>query len=466
MHPHPWPRLTRWLTLAAVVLGSASLAQERSEPQFVLSGAEGFMVLPRELIAAPQVARVVPAPGRQLLLVERESARLTPELVGAALAKQEAGPPPGELSLVLWESRSRSAKEVWKGAFPATAVERIEWLPRTEVALVLVRELPAGGRVRQSLLRIVGRGGRVQSLVVTEPGQNSFMQLSVSPTQPLAVAVHTLVPPPVPGMEQPPPQRQTLLVLGSSGQVVSRAILRPDEQVGRVEWDAAGNPVLPMPEPRSRALRWVALNPRTGAVTPLPKPPALYEALTTAPAAASVAPWRVRSTPMAVREGPTVAKVELLWLESPAVEPSARVLISGDSTRGELLPGSEGVLYQSQGALWVAPLMRLSREQITALRSRLHEKQQRVTATSNAKQVGLILIVYASDHQDTLPGEITPEVAAHLKNPEVFNGFTYTYAGGKLADIEKPAETELGFILGVDGRAVVYADGHVVWKAE
>jgi prepilin-type processing-associated H-X9-DG protein len=50
-----------------------------------------------------------------------------------------------------------------------------------------------------------------------------------------------------------------------------------------------------------------------------------------------------------------------------------------------------------------------------------------------------------------------------VKNSSILEGFVYTFKGGKLSDVDKPAETVLGYIEGPGGRAVAYLDGHVKW---
>ena len=59
----------------------------------------------------------------------------------------------------------------------------------------------------------------------------------------------------------------------------------------------------------------------------------------------------------------------------------------------------------------------------------------------------------------------------YLKNPSVFenpgtgdNGFVYSYGGPTgLAQITSPATTQLGYVSGPGGRAIIWADGHVTW---
>ena len=87
---------------------------------------------------------------------------------------------------------------------------------------------------------------------------------------------------------------------------------------------------------------------------------------------------------------------------------------------------------------------------------------------SNARQVGLALVLYAQDNHDVLPGadDIRSRLTPYLKNGDFLEGFVFTYLGGKLNEVNNPAETELGYIVAPGGRVVLHADGHVVWKKE
>ena len=86
-------------------------------------------------------------------------------------------------------------------------------------------------------------------------------------------------------------------------------------------------------------------------------------------------------------------------------------------------------------------------------------------AISKSKQVGIALILFASDMEDVLPnGEnFVNKLQPYLKNRKMLDGFNYTFAGGPMDQIKDPARTELGFTMAPGGRAVVYADGHAQW---
>lgn len=129
----------------------------------------------------------------------------------------------------------------------------------------------------------------------------------------------------------------------------------------------------------------------------------------------------------------------------------------------ELAPKGDGVLYSLDGMLIYRDIISADRE----LFDRQEALMTKERAISNAKQVGLALIMYASDNDDFMPiGDIKEAVMPYCKNEELLNGFIYTYQGGNLADIKDPANTPLGFIKGPGGTATVYADGSVRWKED
>lgn len=133
------------------------------------------------------------------------------------------------------------------------------------------------------------------------------------------------------------------------------------------------------------------------------------------------------------------------------------------ATSSQLAPMGDGVLYSLDGML-------IFREIISAERELFDRQEALMTkerAISNAKQVGLALIMYASDNDDFMPiSDITEAVMPYCKNEEILNGFIYTYQGGNLSDLKDPANTPLGFIKGPGGTATVYADGSVRWKED
>lgn len=94
---------------------------------------------------------------------------------------------------------------------------------------------------------------------------------------------------------------------------------------------------------------------------------------------------------------------------------------------------------------------------------------KRQALISQAKQVVLAAIQYASDNDDRYPGKgenIHDLLMPYLQSRSFMEGFTYTFAGGPESGIAEPARTELGYVRGDGGRAIAYLDGHVRWEPD
>ncbi len=140
------------------------------------------------------------------------------------------------------------------------------------------------------------------------------------------------------------------------------------------------------------------------------------------------------------------------------------MLVTADGAGGVLSPKGEQIAYISQGIALVRPLIRIPKEVFLNLRN----AEDRREALNRAKQVGLSFIMLASDMDDMLPDKATnwqSQIDPYLKNNSISADFVYSFPGGNISKIDKPAETILGYVPGPGGRAVVYADGHARWQA-
>ncbi len=122
---------------------------------------------------------------------------------------------------------------------------------------------------------------------------------------------------------------------------------------------------------------------------------------------------------------------------------------------------SDIVVYQDAGSL----LFRVIQPLDPAAARKLSLDMVKKKLLSKAKQVGLGFLIYGSDNDEVLPGAEGWEnkLMPYMKNRDLMNDFNYTFKGGDLANVEDPSGTELGFIVGPGGRAVVYLDGHAKW---
>lgn len=475
-----------------------------STSRAVVTKDSAYLLLPPELIAAPIIKTLQPSPNERLLLIERENIRLTPATLRAAMVEKR--PPTGERSLVLWDSVARASRDVWKDTTGTITIQRMAWLPQSETALILVNQiLPPdpkdpmkGPQIRHGILRVTATMEKAQVVGLTELGETyAGLELHVSPSQPFAVLQETSykeqkIPQPDGSTKNSFDVQTDLYVMNETGRLGTRATIPNGIYIMQVQWSPEGSPlvqVMPKPTPGQKPeMKWYAMNPKTAELRPIDKQPDMSPANTLKAANRIAAngniPLRVRMTKQPVKEGDTTQSVGLLWLESterpessegsekgapmngskPISGDKQRTLISSDSFGGEIAARGEVILYQSQGALWAAPLLKLTRaeydEAIVAA--------ERAALLSNAKQLGLAALMYSQDYDETLPdgNDINSKLEPYLKNNSLFAGFTYTFAGGKLSSVEKPAETELGFVDGPGGRAIIYIDGHVKWRSD
>jgi hypothetical protein len=130
-----------------------------------------------------------------------------------------------------------------------------------------------------------------------------------------------------------------------------------------------------------------------------------------------------------------------------------------------LSPAGDAVFYVDDGGGWVVPLLRVPRQAFEQARL----AARRATVLSNGKQLGLALLMYSQDYDDTLPGaerSVGDLVMPYMKNNDLLEGFVYTFAGGKLSDITEPSKMVIGYVLGPGGRANIRADGSVAWEPD
>lgn len=467
------------IVLALWLLASRAVAQGPRMDRIVLTDQEAFGLLPAELVAAPTVREAKWSPDGRYALLVRETMRITPEMLREAAQPPPSvrKPPPGEISLVLWNSRERRADVVWKAPFGMGNVEQFHWLPGSGVALASVSRMTpqkpaspvAPGTAPQelqfvherALLRIDGATGKARALAKADDAD--FGMLHVSPTQSLALLQRMEFP--SERVAQPDGTKKetvrpmsTLLLLRADG-TLSPPVRLP-EGTFFVRWSNDGRLAYLMRQERAadaKSVHWHALDPRTGRITPLPKEPS-----TSAPKPSAAHSIHLRSGMVTAKEGETTQQVSLLWLESVAKTERPRALVSADIQWAELSPRGDAALYISQGAAWMVPLVRLSREEYEAMR----RAALKARAISNAKQVALGIMMHAQDHDEVLPPPdgLTEKILPYVKNASLFEGLVYIYPGGPLSGIEKPAETELGYVTGPGGRAIFYADGHVKWR--
>jgi hypothetical protein len=456
-----------WLVAAGVVvvLFSVAFAQSidvggRAElrDRFVVTEKEAFGLMAPELVAGPAVKEAHWSPIGRYILVEQYTQRQT-----------TTGRVPGEIRLILWDRRAQRTDVLWKGPATGGYVDAVNWLVTGEVAFVSVTEpIPGGPSVngepamRRKLLRVLASAGTMRPIL--EATQSDGFDVNVSPTQPLAVLERTSLAEPIaPGAPRTVATRayQVLRANGTLGPPTA-SFAKQGVYVS-IQWSQDGSVpyLVTIARDEDKKMRRTAygLNLNTGQTTLLPQEPKYYSHRQVEEAKVEGIPLRLREAKTVIKEGGVSRTVRPLWLET--VQPSEHPLamVNADTSWSQLSPKGDGVLYSSQGAAWMAPVVRISR---TA-----YDDLTKKALMSDARQVGLGIRMYVQDYDEKYPlpdhfsgGAVGP----YIKNESIFEGFRYVFPGDMESSIENPAETMMGYITGPGGRAVVYVDGHVVWE--
>lgn len=144
-------------------------------------------------------------------------------------------------------------------------------------------------------------------------------------------------------------------------------------------------------------------------------------------------------------------------------EPSdqLRALIATDQRSAALGTNSTIVAFWDRHNIFVREIKPMLRDSFDAMFDEIEKK----TLMDQAKQIGIASMIYAADADDRLPindGSMD-RLAPYLRDASFLDGFQYALNGQNLKDIKNPGETVLGRMQGRNGRAIVFADGRVIW---
>ncbi len=163
------------------------------------------------------------------------------------------------------------------------------------------------------------------------------------------------------------------------------------------------------------------------------------------------------------RLGTKSQSIEGAWLAGIKASEQQFALIAPDALQPVLSPAGDAIFYISKGNGMIRRLQKLTLAEWKIAQ----ETEQRTSIMSRAKQLGTSLAIFAADNDDTYPNgdNIKDRLMPYCKNEGLFKDFHYTFAGGPTSGIANPASTEIGYVDGPGGRAIIYADTSVRWKA-
>lgn len=429
---------------------------------FVLSGNNvyGFL-LPVQVVSDAAVQDARWSPDGAYALVKRHQPKVTAEDITKlieASAKGQGGPmqAPIEVSLSVWNKKTGKTTELYRRIADPQSIQDVEWVPKSSsvvAEIVTVERSPRGESLppQTAIVEFDVRSGASRTLASVTDGA---LILMTSPTENLTALISMQI------ASQPEGKfvRNSSVRFYSVGGKVSPAIDLPTNAaiVGWHDGRTLALHVRKTDDPQEGVLNPVLLDSRTGQMREV-----------------KGGAWPQRSnfaqnqevgdlklSPPFYRPEPTVRG--LLLSAKEETSPNKGALVTMEAEYAEISPAKDGVLYVTRGVALFRPIVAVPKEVYENAR----KAAERAEAMSRAKQVALGMIMFASDHDDNLPGNGSDwqnNVSPYLKNDSLFNGFNYTFGGGNMSQIERPSDTELGHIPLDGGRVVAYCDGHVKW---
>jgi prepilin-type processing-associated H-X9-DG protein len=459
------------MAIGAVVFALAAFQAPTSTPGIqdaVLTDKHAVFLLEPEVVVGPGVSRLRWSPDGTYLLVQRDRLTTPNPFLLLAKGQQPVMPLTGETQFLFYGAPSHRTVPSLKLPL-GSHIDRVDWITGSSKALVLANVRtpnPDGtsGEPVQTLFWMSANGQSRSLFAQATAGE--YFDVQVSPFRSLFLTMRTEFRP------GPPPTRtQTIQFFDGEGKPMGK-IPMPD-MAAEYRWTPDGRVFASVGKMVNRKVvwEWYRLNPAQGTA----------EKLNDAPPPNAVAPKpsyanhdeeagdlvvRVGAVPTSQAEFPPVPAVLLAYRDADskgkAPDEKSFAYVSTDASHGALSPNGDSVAYVHKGVAMVRPLARVPKQLYTEMK----QAAERTVAVSNAKQAALALMMHAGDYDDNLVasgGNWREQVMPYIKNEKILNAFTYTFAGGNMSAIEKPAETEIGYVTGPGGRAVAYADGHVKW---
>lgn len=458
--------IQRLATASVLLLACPALSQPPALESFLILKRDAVGPGPPVPIAGSVEKAAWSSDGRYVLAIRNEF-KITPALVKEVTTPGAAiGPPPGESALILWNRDTRKLETLWMRPLGQGEVSSVAWLAGTQTAIVATNEplplQPNGNLAGRTVIhRLHAPTRTLRTLFQIE--QRQFRRVAASPDRPIAAILMIGI---VPRKETRSDGRvaetslfeQSVAFAGERGEASGPFRLGEQDYISDSPWDRSGRVRITRVDRSGQRLnaREVALDPRTGVVQPAepeenrqePKPEVFVAVMTQQVSASSNA-----------------RSVKSLWLMAEVDGERRSSLVSGDANWGEISPKADAVIYTSRGILSMAELIRIPKEAYLAARA----AAERAVTMSHAKQIGLALHMYAQDFDETFPGsgdDVVGKIRPYLGNSEFASKLVFTFPGGTIASIKEPNKTELGYVPGAGGRAIIFADGHVQWKAD
>lgn len=481
-------------TLAACAFGaSATRAQQTyNEPydavalakRAVLVGSEAYVVLAPEPVSGPSKGRVVyPSPNGAYLLVTK-TALPTPTVetllgqyasilqyawCGMSSVYEETFHLPGggqpsraELTVTLWDVAHRRSTLLWRETRTPTqyvATRVWGWLPGSSMALGQTTTAPHTGdiqadekQVQTRLLLFDAERGTTRTLAAIEPGTD----VRICSTQPKAVLLS---------------RTQNTVQLVRANGAMGRKIAVARSDVFWYGWRSDGRTVygsvlleLAHDDKGTPVVKTVLMDTETGTVTEQNgEPPDSWKQPQEAPLSR---PLPLQTTFGDENNGSSKANGPL-WLSGMGNDAEGRVLLAADAQKPFFLPGA--VVYEAQGTLFAATLVRINRQAFLAARRDAYIEVVR----ARAAELRDVIAGYLARHKTfPAPGAAWQAFAVEAEDREIFNN---PETGRPAFEwVNKPVGTNnptgndntlWAYLSGPGGRVAIYEEGPPWWES-
>jgi prepilin-type processing-associated H-X9-DG protein len=385
------------------------------------------------------------SPDGTYLLVRREVVDMK-GLLGRVARGEGVQRPEGSREVVIYAAKSGRLETPLRLPLDASILD-VRWISGSSKSLVVTNEPNAEDPAsRHYVVYWLTADGRSRQILTSRDGN---VVIAASPRSAQAVISHLVVER-KPSETTRPQYRSQVQLIDAEGKPLRR--WEVEGGLHYLSFDGSGRLLTQSyrNQDGKLLLEWFELNPATGERGGSPVLP--VDAVSNIPY--ELTPIRLKGADDEARSSRGIVISQSQKRESTAV-------VSSDSTFGEVAPDGSAVAYLHKGVVMIRPLMTMPRDFYFAQR----QAAEKAVALSNAKQVALALILYASDNDDVLPegGNWSSDLMPYLKNGDIMGGFVFTFTGGSLTGVKEPASTVLGYMPGPGGNAVAYCDGHVRW---
>jgi hypothetical protein len=464
------------------------------EPKgFLVNDTDAYMPLPPEFLAAPKVTAVYPSPdGNYAVILQEDPPVLDPITKQPIKSSQRDAIPQ---RMLLWNKKTKQVRVVWRSIETPEKINNINtyasneplWLPKTSQFLFVVQTRP----------NIFLSASELQKMPDDE--QIKHLDYMVNNTVLNLFKLDTIRGV-VSGLREIPP---TNILKSADTPVLAYKDVPSDYKMLNGEYPKAKIPnrfwlvtergfsISPVDLPDSTAeyiYRWsglaadgnafVGTQQTINALKPSEKPLVKYLEYEIKTGKISeidrknfverqksqekprTLPYQLISQNSELRKGLVSTQINPLWIGGQQPTLKGKALIAADAA--SMNSPSEYLFYTINDTLYATQIAQMKRADL--------DEEMRKRKLSNAKQIGLAMMMYCQDYDESFPhigSDVKDVIQPYLKNDSVFldpltgaSIFSASYTEPRLAAINDPSITILGRLGGI----VIYADGHVKWE--